>query len=198
MFNLIKIKNSFIKNGFKCEVFENRQELLKEIIKEIGKDKSIGIGGSVTLDEINLVDSLKKNGIKYNWHWESNDWNSEMMKAKNNDYYITSANAITMNGGIYIVDRFGNRISSIAFGHKKVFFVIGRNKIVSTKEEAVNRVSNISIPLNSKRIEMTSIENNKKKDFSSDDETNNMELYISSASPTQETYVYLVNEELGF
>lgn len=198
MFNLIKIKNSFIKNGFKCEVFENRQELLKEIIKEIGKDKSIGIGGSVTLDEINLVDYLKENGIKYNWHWESNDWNSEMMKAKNNDYYITSANAITMNGGIYIVDRFGNRISSIAFGHEKVFFVIGRNKIVSTKEEAVNRVSNISIPLNSKRIEMTSIENNKKKDFSSDDETNNMELYISSASPTQETYVYLVNEELGF
>ncbi len=50
------------------------------------------------------------------------------------------------------LDGTGNRIAGSLFGHKKVFFVVGRNKIMTTLDQAIDRVRNVAAPLNAQRI----------------------------------------------
>lgn len=50
------------------------------------------------------------------------------------------------------LDGTGNRIAGSLFGHKKVFFVVERNKIMTTLDQAIDRVRNVAAPLNSQRI----------------------------------------------
>ena len=43
-------------------------------------------------------------------------------------------------------------MAATLFGHEKVYFVIGRNKLAPTYEEAVWRARNIASPQNAKRL----------------------------------------------
>ena len=43
-------------------------------------------------------------------------------------------------------------MASTLFGHKKVYFVIGRNKIAPTYDEALWRARNIAAPRNAQRL----------------------------------------------
>ena len=45
-----------------------------------------------------------------------------------------------------------NRISAALYGHKKVYFVVGKNKIAPTYEEALHRARNIAAPKNCVRL----------------------------------------------
>lgn len=64
----------------------------------------------------------------------------------NADVYLTSANALAETGELVSIDGAGNRLSSMLFGHKKVYYLIGRNKLVPTWEDAVDRARNIAAP----------------------------------------------------
>lgn len=62
------------------------------------------------------------------------------------EIYLTSANALAVTGEIVNIDGTGNRVAGTLFGHRKVFFVIGRNKIAPSYEEAVWRARNVAAP----------------------------------------------------
>lgn len=194
----MRIKNNLLKKGYICEIFENSSECIDNILSEINADKSVGIGGSVTLDTLDIYSKLIDKGVPCHWHWKNQNWSEEMKAARTCDYYISSVNAITEDGEIHIVDRIGNRISAISFGHEKVFFIIGRNKIVLNKEEALNRITGVATKLNARRIIRDSLEGKREKDFNTESETQNLELILKSAPPMQETYVYIINEDLGY
>ena len=46
--------------------------------------------------------------------------------------YLSSANGLAESGEIVNIDGTGNRVSATLFGHEKVYFVIGRNKLAPT------------------------------------------------------------------
>ena len=50
------------------------------------------------------------------------------------------------------IDGTGNRVASTLYGHKKVWFVVGRNKLAPTYEEALWRARNIAAPKNAQRL----------------------------------------------
>jgi len=62
------------------------------------------------------------------------------------EIYLSSANALAETGEIVSIDGKGNRVSSTLFGHKKVYFLIGRNKVADTYEKAVWRARNVASP----------------------------------------------------
>lgn len=68
------------------------------------------------------------------------------------DVYMTSANAIAETGEIFNVDGSGNRVASTLYGKKKLFVVIGTNKIEETFDKALWRARNIAAPLNARRL----------------------------------------------
>ena len=62
------------------------------------------------------------------------------------DVYLCSANAVAETGEIVNIDGRGNRVASTLFGHEKVYFVVGQNKITESYEDAVRRARNVAAP----------------------------------------------------
>lgn len=197
MINLMRTKNALLKNGFICELFDTKEDCLAYFKHFIRPGISVGIGGSMTVEELGLYDALKEKGVQTYWHWKGK-WNQEIAKAQQSDYYLCSANAVTEDGMIYFVDRFGNRISSVCYGHSKVFLFVGRNKIVATREEAFVRGENIAVPLNTRRINRDIISGNRDSDPVTEQDTQNLELLLRSNPQGQDIYVFLINEDLGY
>lgn len=65
--------------------------------------------------------------------------------------YTTSANGLAETGEIINIDGVGNRASATLYGHEKVYFIIGRNKLAPTYDEALWRARNIAAPKNAQR-----------------------------------------------
>lgn len=200
MINLIRVKNALYKNGFICDIFETRQDAVNFFMNFLKFCESIGMSGSVTLESLGLYDKLTDKGIKTFWHWRSDSFEETFKGAAAAKYYVSGANAITEDGKVFIVDANGNRVSSVSFGHEKVFFFVGRNKIVRDDQEARNRVRSLALPLNYKRYTdqldgrdiRGKYENLKMEDMYS------QELFLAKAPRYQDTYIFLINEDLGY
>ena len=73
-------------------------------------------------------------------------------KAFTSDFYLASANAITLDGKIVNIDGTGNRVAAMIYGPKNVILVIGVNKICTDELSAINRVKNYASPINAIRL----------------------------------------------
>lgn len=144
------------KHDFEAFFVWDRLAACEEILKRVPKDKTLGIGGSVTIREIGIIDRFKRQGNIIYDHWQEGLSKEESLKIRkaqqSSDVYLTSANAITLNGEIINIDGFCNRISTMTFGPKEVVFVVGKNKLVRDVKEGIERIKNISAPMNSRRF----------------------------------------------
>ena len=86
------------------------------------------------------------------WHWKTQD-PTVRREALTAQVYLTSANGLAETGEIVNIDGTGNRVAATLFGHEKVYFVIGRNKLAPTYEEALWRARNIAAPRNAQRLQ---------------------------------------------
>ena len=128
------------------------------------------------------------------------------------DFFFCSANAITEKGDIVNVDGLANRISSIAFGPKKVVMIVGVNKIVYDLKEAFLRVKKIAAPKNCVRLNKNtpcaklghcvSLVNNDNPDFAdgcnSDDRICCDYMVSAMQRQSNRLTVILVDENLGY
>lgn len=148
-----KLRNSLERLGYTVSEFNDAEEATKHLASQVS-NKTIGIGGSVTVEEMNLYDALVSHNDVY-WHMRLPENMSAMearKRANLSDFYISSVNGIAETGEIINIDNTGNRVSAISFGHDKVYLIIGENKIASSYEEALDRARNIAAPLNAKRL----------------------------------------------
>jgi hypothetical protein len=70
------------------------------------------------------------------------------------DVFLSSSNAVTVEGELVNVDGIGNRVAAMIFGPGKVIVVAGWNKIVPDVNAAIQRIRNTAAPLNAKRLEL--------------------------------------------
>lgn len=99
------------------------------------------------------------------------------------------------------MDGTGNRVAGSLLGHKKVYYIIGRNKITDDVEKAVWRVRNVAAPMNAKRYELKTpcaIKGDKCYNCSSPDRICNALLIELKKMNDIEMEVVLINEDLGF
>lgn len=144
------------KNNIEGIFLENETEIfsfLKSLLKE---NSTIGFGGSKTLEQLGILDFLREGNYNLLDRARPDLSSEEIEKILKEcffaDYYFSSSNAITENGEIYNVDGNGNRVAAITYGPKKVFLIVGVNKIVKNVEEAIERNRNISAPANCIRL----------------------------------------------
>lgn len=146
-----KIKNSLEKKGYAVHCFKTADEASAHLVEEL-KGKTVGFGGSMTLKEMGLFERLSAASKVY-WHWNPGEsLPNTMGGAALSEVYLSSANGISEDGQIVNIDGTGNRVAATIYGHKKVIFVIGRNKITPTVEAAIDRARNIAAPLNARRL----------------------------------------------
>ena len=97
-----------------------------------------------------LYEALSQRGTVY-WHWQQ-PCPEPLAQAAQAQVYLTSVNALAETGQLVNIDGTGNRISAAAGAHETVCYLVGRNKIAPTFQQALWRARNIAAPLNARRL----------------------------------------------
>lgn len=158
---------------------------------------SVAFGGSRTLDQLGLYDSLKAHN-QVVWHWK--DGVSVLPDAMRTDVYISSVNAMAQTGEIVNIDGNGNRVSGTLYGHKKVYLVVGANKLADTFENAVWRARNVAAPIRAQqqgRKTPCAIKADRCYDCKSPDRICRGMVVLFGPMMSMETEIVLVQEALG-
>ena len=144
------------KHGFTAHYVETREEAKQLALEAVPAGASVGIGGSVTIRDLGIHDALKQRGSQVYDHWDATLSPTEKVVARDNqvkaDVFMSSTNAITVDGALVNVDGTGNRVASMIFGPKASVVVCGYNKIVPDLESAIQRVREYAAPVNYKRL----------------------------------------------
>ena len=192
-------------NGFKTILASDKNEALKEALQLIPEKAEVGIGGSVTVRELDLVSELSKRGNNVLETWSKKVTPEEDMAIRKGhltcDVFITSSNAITEDGKLVNIDGMGNRVASMIFGPKKVIVIVGINKIVKDIHAGIERIRHTATPMNVKRMSGTTPCVIDVCDLEKCQPPNRHchVITIIEKIPTKtETTIILVKEELGF
>ena len=191
------VKKNLEAHGFTVTVCETAAEAAAYLNKSID-DKTVGIGGSLTIKELDIHNKLVLHNEVY-WHWLGGQSDREL--AAGADVYLTSANGLAETGEIINIDGVGNRIASTMYGHEKVYFVIGRNKLAPTYEAALERARNIAGPKNAQRLKKKTpcaVKGDRCYDCSSPERICNALVVFWKSVYSMEMEVVLVDEELGY
>ncbi len=203
------IKNMFAnieaelkKKGYCVCTFENKESAADYLNGQIDQ-KTVGMGGSVTIHQMNLFPMLSKHNTVY-WHDEKPN-NMSIMEtrtaASRAEIYISSVNGISEAGEIVNIDNTGNRVAAISYGPAKVYLVVGINKITPNFESAVYRARNIAAPLNAQRLKRKTpcaVKGDKCYDCKSPERICR-NLSVLWNKPTGAEYeIILINENLGY
>lgn len=149
MADFSKVEKALKERGYSVKVFASGAEAAEYLDKEID-GASVGIGGSGTVQALGLYEKLGKHNTVI-WHWKQ-DGADVRRKAMTTDFYLTSANALAESGEIVNIDGVGNRVAATLFGHKKVYFIIGRNKLTADYDSAVYRARNDAAPRRARQM----------------------------------------------
>lgn len=146
-------KEKLESHKFKVDVVENASDCLVLIDELIHEGETISVGGSMTLFEMGVIDYLEsKKDIVYLDRYHAENPIDIYHQALTCDTYITSSNAVTMDGQLYNVDGTGNRVSALTYGPDRVLVIVGWNKLVKDIPSAINRVEEIAAPANVVRL----------------------------------------------
>ena len=146
MADLEKLKHSLEERGFAVSCFDTAEEAADYLDAALD-GKTIGIGGSVTIQEMGLAERLGRHN-RILWHWAG----GSTQEAARAQVYVSSVNGAAETGELVNIDGSGNRVASCLFGHEKVYFIVGQNKIAPDYEAALWRARNIAAPRNAQRL----------------------------------------------
>lgn len=199
---LKKVKAALEKNRYTVRLFDTKEDA-RDYLCSLFHEEVIGFGDSATMDAMELHEHLAKDNIVIDPKIaDDNDHFLEIARRTlTTPYYLLSANAITEDGVIVNLDGTGNRVAGSLFGHKKVFYIIGRNKITKDLEQAIYRVRNVAAPMNAKRYQLKTpcaLKGDKCYDCSSPDRICNGLLIEYKKMNDTDMEVLLIDEDLGF
>ena len=143
-----RVKENLERRGYQVRTFATAAEAADYLDGAID-GATVGFGGSVTLQQMGLAERLGTHN-QVIWHWRSGA--GVLPQAAQTQVYVTSVNGLVESGEIVNIDGVGNRVSGMFYGHQRVYFVIGRNKLSPTLEEALHRVRNVVAPRNAQRL----------------------------------------------
>ena len=108
--------------GFDAYYCADKQTALKQALALIPQEDVVSWGGSVTIDEIGLLDAVKeRNKVIDRATAATPEEKTELMRqALLCDTYLMSSNAISSDGQLVNIDGNGNRCAALIYGPKQV------------------------------------------------------------------------------
>jgi hypothetical protein len=156
MNDIEKTIESLNKKCFKAVYAKDAQDAVSYVLSQISKDESVGFGGSVTLFETGIADALVNRGnTVYSSELAArtgDDKAAPKVLGMTADVYMSSTNALTLEGDLVNIDGIGNRVAAMFYGPKKVIIVAGRNKLTANPHTAVARIKKVACPQNARRL----------------------------------------------
>ncbi len=200
--------NSLRANNFDAKFAENRIAAKEVILCSVPKDTLVGAADSATIRQIAVIEELEKRGIRVlNPFTRELTMDSTKTAVRDNisrqlftcDVLLTGTNAVTMDGKLVNVDGVGNRVASMIFGPRKVFIVVGMNKMVKNVDEALHRIKNVIAPFHAKtkKIATPCSRTGECSNCSVPKRICNVTTIIEKSPWRTEISIVLVNEDLG-
>ena len=141
---MAKVAKGLESRGMRAYCAASKEEACNLALGMIPEGSSVGIGGCMSAKEIGLYAALADGAYDFEDHGPT----------QGIDWFISSANAITDDGIIVNIDGNGNRVAAIAYGPKKVLFIIGMNKVCDDIDGAMKRARNVAAPANAQRFDL--------------------------------------------
>ena len=150
------------KRHINAQYAPDRQTALAAVMEMIPDGATVYRGDSVTLEQVGIIDELRKRPqIKFTDGFVRNEDGSPSMGNEERrqlqreaflaDVFLTGTNAVTLDGKLVNIDAMGGRVAALIFGPKKVIVVVGANKIVRDAEEGIERIHQMTAPINARR-----------------------------------------------
>lgn len=193
---IIKNLNKRNMQGYYCAA---KEEALQKALQLMPAKSSIGWGGSMTLDEIGLLDAIKQGDYNAIDRTQG-DPKEQASKIFLADYFLMSTNAITLDGELIYIDGRANRICYLCYGPEHVLIIAGMNKVVPDIESGIKRVRNMATPPNTTRLHKDTpcAKVGRCMDCLAPDCICNQVLVTRRSGQADRISVILVGEELGY
>lgn len=208
---LVKMKETLenlAKNGFDARFAEDINAAKRIVMGLIPNHATVGVADSSTARQIGILEELDKKRIRILNPFSKELTTDSTMEAVRDDMLrqvflcdilITGSNALTRDGKLVNVDAVGNRVASMIFGPKRVFILLGKNKIVKNVDEGLYRIKNIIAPFHArtKKIVTPCAQIGKCVSCKAARRICNVTTIMESKPWKTEMVVILVNEDLG-
>lgn len=182
--------------AYYCDSIDDAKKKVIELIGEPGK--SVGYGGSMTIDECGLKDDIARAGHNL-IRREELDVEEANVRNINADTFLMSSNAITLNGELVNIDKRGNRVCYLIYGPRQVIVLAGMNKVTATVDDAIRRVRAEATPPNAVRLNLNTPCSKTGRCVDCVGDTLCANIVTTRASiPAGRIKVVLVGEELGY
>ena len=187
--------------GYQVYEVKNKKEALALSQSLIKPGMSVGLGGSTSVKDIGLLDDLiKRDDITLFNQYEVGISMEENFHRRRNgmitDMFVTGTNALSRDGKLINADGSGNRVAAMIFGPVNVLVIVGKNKIVDTKEDGFKRIMEVAAIKNIDRMNNLAIKNKKEPRHNLDNIANKF-TYIK-ADVKDRIILILVDEDLGY
>ncbi len=146
------------KNGIDAVVVENEEDAKQKVISMLPKGAEVMNMTSVTLSTIGIDKEINESGnydsVKNKLNKMSRETQSgEMQKIGAAPVWaVGSVHAITEDGKVVIASNTGSQLPAYAYASAHVIWVAGTQKIVADQEEAIKRIYEYVLPLESVRL----------------------------------------------
>lgn len=196
------LEEKLTRRGFSVTLVETAEQAREYLLKTLTPGQTVGIGGSMTIEELNLLPELEKRGISCRWHWHRGELTPQQAhrEASQGDVYLCSANAVTADGRIVNIDGTGNRLAALCWGPTRVILVVGKNKISGTLDEALERIKTKACPPNARRLGLNTpcAKLGYCTDCDSPQRICKATLILDRSPNSHPVEVVLVNQEMGY
>ena len=135
---------------------DTKEEALTKALELIPEGSTVGWGGALSAQQIGLMDALNKGNYAAIDRDRCATPEEKAQAAKESmfaDFFLTGANALSLDGQMVNIDGAGNRVSAIIFGPKNVLVIAGMNKVMDDLDAAVNRARTVAAPMNKQRFD---------------------------------------------
>lgn len=177
-------------------IVENGEEAKKKVLELIPQGAEVMTMTSVTVDTIGLAKELNESG-KYNavkpklFTMDRETQGLEMQKlGAAPEWSVGSVHAVTQEGNVVIASNSGSQLPGYAYGSQHVIWVVSTHKIVDTVDDAIKRIYEYVLPLESERA-------NKAYNITSGSNVSKMLIVNKETIPQRITLIF-VKEHLGF
>lgn len=182
-------------NNISSFFVENGKEAKRKVLELIPNKAEVLTMTSVTLDTIGLAKEINNSEdfVSVRNKLTSLDRNTqglEMQKMGSApEWSVGSVHAITEEGHVVIASNTGSQLPGYSYGSQHVIWIVGVQKIVKDLDEAMKRVHQYVLPLESERA--------KKAYGVPGSRVSKMLIVNYEVNPSRSTVIF-VNEELGF
>ncbi len=140
---------------FEAYYCNNKEEALKKALELIPEGSTVGWGGAMSAQQIGLMEALSSGNyqtIDRDLAETPEQREQAMRDCLGADFFLTGANAISLDGQMVNIDGYGNRCAAIIYGPQNVLVIAGMNKVTDDLDSAIIRARTVAAPMNQQRF----------------------------------------------